>query len=283
MENKTLESGFHSVQGRRLTMEDTHVIIDDVRKEYPQLKIFQGEKGKEVRCSYYGVYDGHGGIEAAKICQEELHANILQDENFTLEGDITKAIYNGMLKTDEKILKRSNEENWNSGSTVVLAIIVNNFLYIANAGDSEIILDKFDETTNKHLPLVLSQKHKPGDEQEKDRIKKAGGHVVFGRVMGNLAVSRALGDREFKKPYNKAEDDFVTPEPYIYKTELTKENQFLILSCDGLWDKLSYQDAIDFVVKEKNSGKSAKETSELLVKNSLDKGTLDNVDRKSVV
>lgn len=65
----------------------------------------------------------------------------------------------------------------------------------------------------------MSQDHKPGNQKETDRITKAGGHVEFGRVngtkkinlsrydvvitffflfVGNLALSRALGDFEFK-------------------------------------------------------------------------------------
>ena len=58
-------------------------------------------------------------------------------------------------------------------------------------------------------------------QNERDRIKKAGGHVVFGRVMGSLAVARSLGDRDFKYPFNKADGDFVSAEPYIMKIDLT--------------------------------------------------------------
>ena len=47
-------------------------------------------------------------------------------------------------------------------------------------------------------PHALSVDHKPDDEAEKKRITAAGGWVKDGRVMGALAVSRALGDFEFK-------------------------------------------------------------------------------------
>jgi len=114
-------------------------------------------------------------------------------------------------------------------------------------------------------------------QMKKERIKKAGGHVVFGRVMGSLAVARSLGDRNFKWPYNRAEADFVSPDPFINKLDYIPEYDFLIISCDGLWDKLSYEQAVDFVAAAKKSGKDALETAQLLVKDSLDKGTLDNV------
>lgn len=42
------------------------------------------------------------------------------------------------------------------------------------------------------------QDHKPSREDETERIKRAGGMVIHKRVMGELAVSRAFGDRAFK-------------------------------------------------------------------------------------
>ena len=65
--------------------------------------------------------------------------------------------------------------------------------------------------------------------------------VVFGRVLGSLAVSRALGDMDFKYPYNKAEGHFVSGDPYIQKFELSPKNPFLVIACDGLWDKVTYE------------------------------------------
>ena len=46
--------------------------------------------------------------------------------------------------------------------------------------------------------IVALQDHKPSREDETERIKRAGGMVIHKRVMGELAVSRAFGDRAFK-------------------------------------------------------------------------------------
>ena len=51
----------------------------------------------------------------------------------------------------------------------------------------------FDETV----------KHKPMDDGERERVQQAGGFVIFGRVGGTLAVSRAFGDKPFKVPHSK--------------------------------------------------------------------------------
>jgi len=82
---------------------------------------------------------------------------------------------------------------------------------------------------------------------------------------------------EIKFPFNKAEGDFVSAEPYVTKIPIEPEDDFLIVSCDGLWDKLSYESAVEFVAKCRNQGKSPEETAQLLVKDSLERGTLDNV------
>jgi len=48
-------------------------------------------------------------------------------------------------------------------------------------------------------PYALSEDHKPSREDEAKRIRDSGGFVINNRVMGELAVSRAFGDCEFKK------------------------------------------------------------------------------------
>jgi serine/threonine protein phosphatase PrpC len=45
----------------------------------------------------------------------------------------------------------------------------------------------------------MSEDHKPTREDEAKRIRDAGGFVINNRVMGELAVSRAFGDVDFKK------------------------------------------------------------------------------------
>ena len=55
----------------------------------------------------------------------------------------------------------------------------------------------------------MSEEHKPDDPKESARIAAAGGYVVEGRVNGNLNLSRAIGDMEYKK------DSSIPPEKQI--------------------------------------------------------------------
>ena len=69
---------------------------------------------------------------------------------------------------------------------------------------------------------------------EKARIVAAGGFVDFGRVNGNLALSRAIGDFEFKKnPELPPEHQIVTAFPDVSEHDIAANDEFLVLACDG--------------------------------------------------
>ena len=82
------------------------------------------------------------------------------------------------------------------------------------------------------------------EEAEKKRIEEAGGQVVCGRINGILAISRSFGDMEFKYPYNKSMKDFVSPIPALQMTPIGKNNPYLIVTCDGLYEKMDYDELV---------------------------------------
>ena len=86
----------------------------------------------------------------------------------------------------------------------------------------------------------MSQDHKPDNAEEMRRIEAAGGFVEEGRVRGILSLSRALGDLEYK--LNKKigiEAQMITCVPEIKKVDITGDDKFLFIACDGIWDCLS--------------------------------------------
>lgn len=93
-------------------------------------------------------------------------------------------------------------------------------LYTANAGDARAVLCRAGRAVR------LTYDHKGSDKQEAKRIMDAGGFVMSGRVNGVLAVTRSLGDSSMK--------DFVVGSPYTTETELADDDEFLIISCDGV-------------------------------------------------
>lgn len=102
-------------------------------------------------------------------------------------------------------------------------------------------------------------------EEERNRILKAGGFISDGRVNGCLALSRAIGDLEFKRSYElSAEEQVVTANPELRKLEVQKEDEFLILACDGIWDVLSSQACVEFIRQKLAAGMPLKTVCEAL-------------------
>lgn len=97
---------------------------------------------------------------------------------------------------------------------------VRRVLYCANVGDARGVLCRAGRA------IRLTYDHKGSDKQEAKRIMDAGGFVMSGRVNGVLAVTRSLGDSSMK--------EYVVGAPYTTETELTEEDEFLILACDGV-------------------------------------------------
>ena len=82
----------------------------------------------------------------------------------------------------------------------------------------------------------MSKDHKPELEEERARIESANGFVEFGRVNGSLALSRAIGDLEYKKnPTKGPSAQMVTALPEIQVRRLEEDDEFVILACDGIW------------------------------------------------
>ena len=68
------------------------------------------------------------------------------------------------------------------------------------------------------------------------------------RVNGSLAVSRALGDFEYKNVQGKGPcEQLVSPEPEISTEKRTDRDEFIVLACDGVWDVMSNEDIAAFV------------------------------------
>eukprot|EP00581_Thalassiosira_minuscula_P032592 CAMPEP_0183765896 /NCGR_PEP_ID=MMETSP0739-20130205/11219_1 /TAXON_ID=385413 /ORGANISM="Thalassiosira miniscula, Strain CCMP1093" /LENGTH=728 /DNA_ID=CAMNT_0026004617 /DNA_START=39 /DNA_END=2225 /DNA_ORIENTATION=+ len=80
-----------------------------------------------------------------------------------------------------------------AGTTAVAVLLTPLWIICANAGDSRAVYSR-----SSHRAVPLSYDHKPEDEDEERRVREAGGYVSGGRVEGDLAVSRGLGDFRFK-------------------------------------------------------------------------------------
>jgi serine/threonine protein phosphatase PrpC len=163
--------------------------------------------------------------------------------------------------------------------------LTSEWIICANAGDSRSVISRLG---NKAVPL--SYDHKPDDEPEERRIRAAGGYVAGGRVEGDLAVSRGLGDFRFKSlpvvmqvPFSgiqpqengdaamdggdhgarrpavvtKPGEQKVSPVPdIIVQTRNATQDEFLIVACDGIWDVQTNYEAVQSVAEIFKEGES---------------------------
>jgi protein phosphatase 2C family protein 2/3 len=257
--NKTTESGgndrfqyaISEMQGWRITMEDSHAVVLDLDEE------------QNERNAFFAVYDGHGGGTVAKFAGQNVHKKLLTTESYSAK-EYDAALKRAFLGTDEDLLANPAHARDPSGCTAVAALVTKDKIYVANAGDSRSVLSV------KGAVKPLSFDHKPTNESEKTRIAGAGGYVEYGRVNGNLALSRAIGDFEFKKNHNlPPEKQIITSDPDITIHDIDDEDEFLVLACDGIWDCLSSQQVVNFVRLQVAQGKELGEIGEMMCEHCL--------------
>jgi len=236
----------------RRFMEDTHTIVDN----------FNDEKTS----GFFAVYDGHGGKTAATFCQENFH-KILADELSQLkpeEKDQDDVIKDVFLRTYARTDAAMKDTVPSAGACAATCLIRTKsdgkrMLYCANAGDSRAVLCR----DGKSISLTID--HKATNPSEIERVVQAGGFVRNDRINGLIAISRALGDHCMKM--------FVISEPNWTVNELEHSDSILILACDGVWDVLSEQQAVDMIVGEKDCLTMAKK----LLVSAIKGGSTDNI------
>lgn len=131
-------------------------------------------------------------------------------------------------------------------------------MYCANAGDTRCVI------ASRGKAKDLSNDHKPDLPSEKRRVERGGGFVEEGRVNGIIAISRAIGDWEYKNASLKPEENMVSSYPEVIVEQLRPDHDFMIIACDGIWDCLTSQQAVDFVYdaqKKMNLKKAASSTT----------------------
>eukprot|EP01016_Furgasonia_blochmanni_P050341 TRINITY_DN776_c0_g2_i2.p1 TRINITY_DN776_c0_g2~~TRINITY_DN776_c0_g2_i2.p1 ORF type:complete len:337 (+),score=100.29 TRINITY_DN776_c0_g2_i2:71-1081(+) len=236
------------MQGWRVNMEDAHITKTDIS---PDVSVF-------------GVFDGHGGREVARFTERHFIEELLKNQNFKL-ANYDKALEETFLKMDELLLtpegKRElsqikNEDEKGDGGmdsyagcTANVVLIAKNIVYCANAGDSRAVL------CSKGQAVELSNDHKPELDKERDRVVKAGGYISDGRINGNLNLSRAIGDLEYKKNSSlKVDQQLIIAFPEIKVRTLTEDDKFIIMGCDGIWETMTNQKIVDFVDERLTQG-----------------------------
>ena len=254
----------YSLQGKRPTQEDQHIAILNI----------EGDNTNYNSINFFGVFDGHGGPKVSKYLKDTLPDFFILKlkKNIYKNSDTLAKYVNEVYEYLQNNLKIKHPRAAEyCGSTACIGINYvddnnKNILWMINVGDSRGIL------CNKNGEAIqLTTDHKPNIPEEKARIEALGGKVKYDGSewrIKSLSLSRAFGDLDCCP--------FVTHLPNIYKYKINSNDKFLIIGCDGVWDAVSNQEAVEFIrnLQFKNfNGNYSKE----LANYALEKGSYDNI------
>lgn len=197
------------------------------------------------------------GPGAPQVPVEDLQNSIKDDMAVArTRGALTKEDAEGILMK-MMMLQRMNATQSTDlangvGCAAVVVLVTPNKIICANAGDSRAVLCR------KGRPIALSIDHKPNLETETRRIEAAGGTVqtvrrgnfTTYRVNGNLSLSRAIGDLQYKCHRQlPPEKQMVTAVPEIVQHPRHADDEFVVIACDGIWDVKSSAEVCNFLRK----------------------------------
>ncbi|XP_039799590.1 protein phosphatase 2C 53-like isoform X2 [Panicum virgatum] len=206
--------GLESICGRRPEMEDAAVVLP--RFFDVPLWMVAGDAPVDgldrasfrLPAHFFGVYDGHGGVQVANYCRERIHSVLIEElskaEELVCGADLSgleskkqweKAFVDCFNRVDAEVGGNAATAAKpvapdTVGSTAVVAVVCSSHIIVANCGDSRAVLCRGKQ------PLALSVDHKPNREDEYARIEAQGGKVIQWngyRVLGVLAMSRSIG------------------------------------------------------------------------------------------
>jgi protein phosphatase 1D len=270
--------------GKRRHMED----YLDVRLA-PSNEALRNTPGLKEQ-AFVGVFDGHGGKEAALYARERLWDLIQEQSKFrtTDRQKVAEAIkdaYLGLHREMEPMRPRWKPnklgDQSTAGTTACTVIFRQDHFYVANVGDSGAVLATVNQRAGEEgqppvIATMLSKDHKPEDPVETKRVESLGGQVKISRkgvprvvwerkktsddpdkpptvdLIPFLSVSRSLGD--FWSWCERTQKFVVSPHPDVDIHPLDPTCQkFLVLASDGLWNVMSPQDAVNFIWEYKTT------------------------------
>ncbi|CAN6467980.1 unnamed protein product [Victoria cruziana] len=221
--------------------------------------------------TFVGVYDGHGGAEAARYVRENIFQHF---KRFLSDAEVmSPAIVDRAIQETEDGFTALVSERWTTkpqmatvGSCCLVGVICQRTLHVANLGDSRVVLGKY--VGREIAAIQLSTEHNANQEAVRQELKAMHPddpqivilkHGVW-RIKGIIQVSRSIGDVYLKHPQFSGESingKFKVPEPVkmpvltanpsIVSLNLRPCDSFLIFASDGLWEHLSNEKAVEIV------------------------------------
>ncbi|XP_074572543.1 putative protein phosphatase 2C 38 [Curcuma longa] len=268
--------GRHAVGEFSMAVSQANNLLEDGSQiESGPLSWREGTRG-----TFVGVYDGHGGPETSRYITEHLFANLKRFAS-EQEGISVDVIRKAFSATEEGFISIVRKQWLNKpqiasvGSCCLVGIISGGMLYVANVGDSRVVLGRIERGIREVTAVQMSAEHNASFESVREELHSLHPndpqivvlkHKVW-RVKGLIQVSRSIGDAYLKdaefnceplisrfrlpEPFHKP---ILSPEPSIVTHKLSPQDQFLIFASDGLWEHLSNQEVANMIHNSPRNG-----------------------------
>mmetsp|Transcript_22955 Transcript_22955/g.54390 ORF Transcript_22955/g.54390 Transcript_22955/m.54390 type:complete len:508 (+) Transcript_22955:373-1896(+) len=242
-----------------LSYQEDRYVVQPEMERHPELQALH-----LPTLSFFGVYDGHGGKEAADYLVAKLHANFAKELKKLSRSRICvkTALKQAFKATDRALIdmisanqadqdppthvtpRRSldapglaPEWRWSepvigrhesSGAAAAAALLIGKDLYVAHLGDCRVVLCRGGECKE------LTKDHTHHNWAEKERVDNDGGSWEQERLNGVLSVCRAFGDFDYG---NRTKHKGLSADPDVRQEEIADDDEFLLVASDGLWSE----------------------------------------------
>ncbi|KAH0904390.1 hypothetical protein HID58_043893 [Brassica napus] len=231
--------------------------------------------------TFVGVYDGHGGPEAARYGLSKVRLYGYAEISAETQGVVTRETIERAFHATEEGFASIVSELWSTmpnlatvGTCCLVGVIYQSTLFVASLGDSRVVLGKKSNCGGLSA-IQLSSEHNANNEDIRWELKDLHPDdpqiVVFRhgvwRVKGIIQVSRSIGDMYMKRPEFNREPiaqkfriaepmkrPLMSATPTILSHPLHPNDSFLIFASDGLWEHLSNEKAVEIVHSHPRAG-----------------------------
>jgi protein phosphatase 2C family protein 2/3 len=224
--------------------------------------------------AYYAVHDGHNGVQAVNFVRARLPKAI--SEMLRETQNVEAAVHEAFVQIDAQLLVHQQRHphrratDHAPGCVSCVTIIRGAAITIANLGDCRAIVcvdGKMTQLTRDHNPST--------NKEERRRLEEQGVELSCkGYLQGHLAVSRAFGEWAYNQN-QKCQGVLSTPE--FAWAPVTPLTEFLLLGCDGIFEKMDAENAGKIVRHQLRRTGSAEAAAQGLVRHALKGGSSDNL------
>ena len=222
-----------------------------------QIQINKINKENNKKIHFFGIYDGHKGVNISKYLKENLSENILN--NTQLIKNPIETIKNSFINIDKKLLNEYNNNKIKeisyekSGSCCQILLNFDNKIYIGNLGNlRSIISSKLGKFINN-----LSIDHIPNEVNEKKRIEKFNGKIIeknniYYIYSINFPFCRSIGDFDIKT--NIKNKGIIISEPDVIEIEINSYMDFILIGSSEIFKYVRNEELCKFVFYTINKG-----------------------------